>query len=62
MRIDYVRELTWPKKPNCNPESEWNEPNIDSDVFDYSERDGKSFRSKFYRMKKLFIVYRLYSN
>ena len=52
-RITNVLSGSWPKKPVLTSERNWVNPYIEIGVLKYSERDGKSFTSKFDRMKKL---------
>jgi hypothetical protein len=48
-----VRNKLWPKKPVMPPEPNLLKLYIQIGVLKYSERDGKSFTTKFDRMKKL---------
>jgi len=48
-----VRDKPWSKKPAMPPESDLLKLYIQIGVLKYSERDGKSFATKFDRMKKL---------
>ena len=52
-RVTNVLNGSWPKKPVLTPERNLLNPYIQIGILKYSERDGKSFSSKFDRMKKL---------
>ena len=53
IRILNVLNDNWSKKPVPTPDPNWVNPYIKIGILKYSERDGKSFTSKFHRMKKL---------
>ena len=51
-RITNVLSGSWPKKPVLTPERNLLNPCTQIGILKYSEHDGKSFTSKFDRMKK----------